>query len=147
MVRRPLRSGQTGITAKWLPRWTGPHHVGERMPNGDNYHLEHDETGKLLDPTNVDKLVKVEPWSISKPNPDQLNSNSGDDTPPETPPHHLSAQFENGSFIVNEKFGDILDDDNNRIMIEELCVWLKSQNEHKSSTREACKYLMQKESE
>ena len=146
MVRRPLRSGQTGIAAKWLPRWTGPYRVVERMPNGDNYRLEHVETGKLLDPTSVDKLVRVEPWSINRPNPEQLNPNSGEDIQPETPSHHLSAQFENGSFIVHEKLGDILDDDI-RIMIEELYVWLKSQNEHKSSTGEACKYLYAKRPE
>ena len=89
------------------------------MSNNDNYRLEHVETGKLLDPTKVDKLVKVEPRSINKLNPEQLNPNSREDTPPETPPH--SAQFEKGSltFIAQENLEDILDDDI-RIMIEKL---------------------------
>ena len=65
--------------------------VVEQMPNGDNYRLEHVETGQFLDPTIVDKLVKVEPWSINRPNPEQLNPNSGEDTPPEIPSQHLSA--------------------------------------------------------
>ena len=45
-------------------------------------------------------------------------------------------QFENGSFVVYEKLGDILDDDI-KTMIEELYDWLKSQENNKSSTGEA----------
>ena len=60
--------------------------VVERMTNGENYRLEQVKTGKLLDPTNVNKLVKVEPLSINRPHPEQLNPNSGQDTLPKC--HH-----------------------------------------------------------
>ena len=134
VVRRPLRSGQTGIAAKWLPPldW----HSSRCRTNVNNYRLEHVETGKLLDPTKVDKVVKVEPWSINKLNGEQLNPVTQETTLlPETPPHHLSA-FENGSFIVKEKFGDTVSPPTT----SELHVKVtKSQNEHKSSTGQACK--------
>lgn len=49
------RSGQTGIkiSGKSLPRWTG--RSDEKMSSAGTH------TGKLLDPTKADKLVKVEP--------------------------------------------------------------------------------------
>jgi hypothetical protein len=119
VVGRTQRSGQTGIAAKWLPRWTGPYRIVEQMPNGDNYRLEHVETAKILDPTNVDKLIKVEPWSVNESNTEQTNPNEEEDTPPEISQSHSNPQFENGSFIVYEKLGDLFDDDI-RIMIEEL---------------------------
>ena len=116
------------------------------MPNGDNYRLEHVETAKILDPTNVAKLIKVEPWSVNESNPEQTNPNEEEDTPPEISQSHSNLQFENGSFIVYEKLGDLFDDDI-RIMIEELHAWLKSQKDYKSSTGEACKYLYTKNPE
>ncbi|CAB3996055.1 Hypothetical predicted protein [Paramuricea clavata] len=134
VVRRTQRSGQTGIAAKWLPRWTGPYRIVEQMPNGDNYRLEHVEAAKILDPTKVDKLIKVEPWSVNESNPGQTNPNK-EDTPPEISQSHRNPQSENGSFIVYEKLGDFFDDDI-RAMIEELHAWLKSQKDHKSSTGE-----------
>jgi hypothetical protein len=99
------------------------------MPNGDNYRLEHVETAKILDPTNVDKLIKVEPWSVNESNPGQTNPNEEEDTPPEISQSHRKPQFENGSFIVYEKLGDFFDHDI-RIMIEELHAWLKSQKDY-----------------
>ena len=68
VVRRPPRSGQTGISAKWLPRWTAPFGIVKKIYDADTYLLEHVKTGKLLNPTNIDKLVKVEPWSVNQPN-------------------------------------------------------------------------------
>jgi hypothetical protein len=143
VVRRPQKSGQSGIAAKWLPRWSGPYRIVERMPNDDNYRLEHVETGKLLDPTNVDKLIKVEPWAAEQPNSEESIPNNGEDTSPENPLSRSDEQYENGTFIVYEKLGDILDDDV-KLMIEELFDWLKVQNNHKSSTGEACKHLYAK---
>ena len=113
------------------------------MPNDDNYRLEHVETGKLLDPTNVDKLIKVEPWAAEQPNSEESIPNNGEDTSPENPLSRSDEQYENGTFIVYEKLGDILDDDV-KLMIEELFDWLKVQNNHKSSTGEACKHLYAK---
>ena len=139
VVCQPPQSGQTGIPAKWLPRWTGP-------SDADTYRLEHVETGKLLDPTNIDKLVKVEPWSVNKPNHQQLNPIEGEDTPPDNPPSIPIPQFENGSLVVYEKLGDILDDDI-KTMIKELCDWLKLQDNNKSLTGEACKHLYAKNPE
>ena len=57
VLRRPPRSGQTGISAKWLPRWTGLFRIVEKMSDADTYRLEHVETGKLLDPTNLSILT------------------------------------------------------------------------------------------
>ena len=91
------------------------------MLNGDNYRLEHVETSKILDPTNVDKLIKVEPWSVNESNPGQTNPNEEEDIPPEILQSHRNPQFENGS--------------------------LKSQKDYKSSTGEACKYLYRKNPE
>ena len=96
VVRRPPRSGQTGISTKWLPRWTGPFCIVEKMSDADTYRLEHVETGKLLDPTNIDKLVKVEPWSVNQPNHQQLNPVEGQDTLPDNPPSIPIPQFKNG---------------------------------------------------
>ena len=56
------------------------------MSDADTYRLEHVETGKLLDPTNIDKLVKVEPWPVNQPNHQQLNPVEGEDTLPDNPP-------------------------------------------------------------
>ena len=39
--------------------------VAVRPSNSDNYRFKHVNTGKVLDPTNVDKLVRVEPWRKS----------------------------------------------------------------------------------
>ena len=89
------------------------------MPNGVNYRLEHVETAKILDPTNVEKLIKVEPWSVNESNSGQTIPHEEEDTQPEISQSHRNPQFENGSFIVYEKLGDLFDDDI-RIMIEEL---------------------------
>jgi hypothetical protein len=104
------------------------------------------EHGLQVTPRLVDKLIKVEPWSVNETNPKQTNRNEEEDTPPEISQSHSNPQFENGSFIVYEKLGDFFDDDI-RIMIEELHAWLKSQKDYKSSTGEACKYLYTKNPE
>ena len=108
--------------------------------------MEHVETAKILDPTNVDKLIKVEPWSVNESNPGQTNPNEEDGQTNPISQSHRNPQFENGSFIVYEKLGDFFDDDI-RIMIEELHAWLKLQKDYKSSTGEACKYLYTKNHE
>ena len=86
------------------------------------------EHGLQVTPRLVDKLIKVEPWSVNESNPEQTNPNEEEDTPPEISQSRRNPQFENGSFIVYEKLGDIFDDDI-RIMIEELHAWLKSQKD------------------
>ena len=39
-----------------------PFRIVGKMSDADTYRSKHVETSKLLDPTNIDKLVKVEPW-------------------------------------------------------------------------------------
>ena len=59
IVHRKPHSKTTSIATKWLPRWKGPYQITECLPNSDNYRLKHIDTRKVLDPTNVDKLVRV----------------------------------------------------------------------------------------
>ena len=105
-------------------KWDGPYRIVEQVKDSDNYRLEHACTGKQLDPTNVDKLIRVEPWALDNQNeipassiPDQENLLQAVDF---TPAPRINAQpdFSEGDFVVFEQAGsDHLIDDDVRDMI------------------------------
>ena len=66
LVKRPprLNKGNNDLAIKWLPKWDGPYRITAKVKDSDNYRLEHPYTGKHLDPTNVDKLIRVQPWAL-----------------------------------------------------------------------------------
>ncbi len=74
IVHRKPHSKTFTIAAKWLPCWEGPYQITE------HHCLKHVETGKTLDLTNVDKLVLVEPWTMTD---NQPHETTNDELPPQ----------------------------------------------------------------
>ena len=140
-VQKPLV-----LLQKWLPRWEGPYQITERLPNSDNYRLKHVDTGKVLDPTNVDKLVRVEPWSKSDQQSNATNHelSSQDVSPSPTPSPDEDVEI--GQFVIFERRGENTKDDEMQTLLKTVFDFL-NENNGKISTGEVCKYLYSKNAE
>ena len=141
IVHRKPRSKTSTIAAKWLPRWEGPYQITEHLPNSDNYRLKHVETGKTLDPTNVDKLVRVEPWTTTD---NQQHDATNDELPPQnviSPPiSSASDNVEVDQFVIFERRGENTKDDDMQTLLKTVFDYLKKNN-GKMSSGEVCKHL------
>ena len=141
LVKRPPRLNKRNneLAIKLLPKWDGPYRITAKVKDYDNYRLEHAYTSKHLDPTNVDKLIRVQPWAldnqdrahaINNPDVDQDDQTQEPDEP----------KYSVGDFVVFEQAGtDNLRDDDLRTMIRILFDWLYSLTGKQASTSEACK--------
>ena len=109
-------------------------------------------TGKHLDPTNVDKLIRVQHWAldnqdrahaINNPDVDQDDQTQEPDrTPKQAPNIAFEPEYFVGDFVMFEQAGtDNLIDDDIRTMIQKLFDWLYSLPSKQASTSEACKQL------
>ena len=154
LVRRPprLNKGNNELAIKWLPKWDGPYRITAKVKDSVNYRLEHAYTGKHLDPTNVDKLIRVQPWAldnqdrahaINNPDVDQDDQTQEPDrTPNQAPNIAFEPEYSVGDFLVFEQAGtDNLIDDDVRTMIRLLFDWLYTLTGKQASTSEACKHL------
>ena len=122
--------------------------LSKKVKDSDNYRLVHAYTGKQLDPTNVDKLIHVEPWAIDNhnnaPNVDNEDQPDQSQQPDLTlhPSDDTEADFSVGDFAVFEQQGsDLLIDDDVRTMITILYNWLLASPSKQAPTSEACKHL------
>ena len=118
----------------------------QRLPKLDNYHLKHVDTGKVLDPTNVDKLVCVEPWSKSDQPSNATNHklSSQDVSPSPTPSPDKDVEI--GQFVIFERRGENTKDDEMQTLLKTVFDFL-NENNGKMSTGEVCKYLYSKNAE
>ena len=66
LVKRPPRLNKENneLAIKWLPKWDGSYRITAKVKDSDNYQLEHAYTDKHLNPTNVDKLIHLQPWLL-----------------------------------------------------------------------------------
>ena len=121
LVKRPprLNKGKNELALKWLPKWDGPYQITEQVKDSDNYRLQHVYTGKRLDPTNVDKLIRVEPWALDKQGHVQDNNSTDQDIHTPEPDQNITCistvepQYSVGDFVVFEQAGsdNLIDDD------------------------------------
>ena len=148
LVKRPphLSKGHNDLVLKWLPKSDGPYHIIENVKDSDNYRLVHAYTEKQLDPTNVDKLIRVGPWAIDNYNnaPNVDNEDQPDQSQQPDPRHpalgpsdDTEADFSVGDLVVFEQQGsDILSDDDIRTMIIILYNWLLASPSKQAPTSE-----------
>ena len=150
LVKRPprLNKGSNELTLKCLPKWDGPYQITEQVKDSDNYKLQHAYTGKRLDPTNVNKLIRVEPWALD--NQQHVQDNHSADQDIQTPESDQNItriptaepQYSVGDFVVFKQPGsDNLTYDDVRNMIRDLFNWLVALPNQQAATSEACKYL------